>query len=132
MTQNRSARFYFFPALLINQKITTIITITPITPNQTPALKIPAIASQLLSVIAINNNGRMAVLRLILFIYLFFSLMIWLPAFDFSCRVFLSFIQRVRRKSGFLIFRSPGQVSVKFSNSFGFFSGKILNARQYR
>lgn len=48
-----------------------MITITPITTNHTPALKIPAIASQLLRVIAIKNIENRTVLRLNLFIIIF-------------------------------------------------------------
>jgi len=50
---------HFFPALLISQNIITTITTTPITPNHTPALNMPAIAWQLLSAMLIKiRKGR--------------------------------------------------------------------------
>ena len=50
---------YFFPALLISQKIMITITTTPIIPNHIPALNIPAMAWQLLRATLIKmRNGR--------------------------------------------------------------------------
>lgn len=54
---------YYFLALLISQKITATITTTPITPNHTPALKIPVMAEQLLSVITIMINKKDTLLK---------------------------------------------------------------------
>ena len=58
---------YFLP-LLINQNIIATITTTMTTPTHTPALKIPAIASQLLRVNATTNNATAALVKLDLFI----------------------------------------------------------------
>ena len=56
--------YYFLPALLISQKIIATITTTTTIPTQTPALKIPAIAWQLVKVIAIKIKEKITVLML--------------------------------------------------------------------
>jgi hypothetical protein len=68
---NNCSSPYFFPARLISQKIMAIITMTPITPTHTPALNIPAIAWQLVSVRAMKNIGIRIRLTLNWFISVF-------------------------------------------------------------
>ena len=55
---------YFFPALFMSQKIIAITRTTPITPTQTPALKMLSIAWQLISEIAIRSIKNNAVFKL--------------------------------------------------------------------
>jgi hypothetical protein len=70
---------YFFPTLLISQKISATTTTTAITPTHTPALKIPSIAWQLLNEMAIINIKSSAVFKLNL------SIIIDLSWFIFVC-----------------------------------------------
>ncbi len=50
------------------------MTTTITTPTQTPALNIPAIASQLLNVTAIANMRKMILVKLNLLIFYFFKI----------------------------------------------------------
>ena len=68
--------YYFLPALLMSQKIIATITTTITIPTQTPALKIPAIASQLVKVTAMKIKEKMTDLMLRWFIFYGFKLLI--------------------------------------------------------
>lgn len=68
-------KFNYFLALFINQNIMAMITTIPITPNQTPALKMPPIAAQLLKVIAITAVKNTIPLKLNLFILFIFEIL---------------------------------------------------------